>query len=356
MAKEPRNYNRVKCVRKKSTLQDKSIRQRTNKRPLRNSTNANKLYSEGGRLFHFTRETHEELLEILNIVDVNLLSNDSTFQSKLIEYLKKTTIYCAKYIDEIFKNPEYKEDLKYYTCASRDRIKKVYKLVTEYRDEKDYDEFSRHVFKINLKRLLTSQSQLSNTEIGNMRDNYAKAQIQQYNSDLDRQIRNREQRREQIREQKKEEEKEEERIEEKPETITEFLKDKPTILTSSKVLTNLDDDELKAITTIYSNDSYRIDYLIRYLNNNNTIENINTIILVNFNLNDVTVLLNVKNIKKVETLVLKHQVRVVGKIKCIDISAIISLLKVIKETTILTHFEFSNFYIDLGDSDNTSIS
>ena len=353
MAKEPRNYNRVNCVRKKETLQDKSRRRQMNKRPLRNSTNANKLYSEGGRLFHFTMETHEELLQ--EILNINLLSNYSTFQDKLIEYLKKTTIYCAKYIDEIFKNPKYKEDLKYYTCASRDRIKKVYKLVTEY-IKGDFEDFNKRVFNINLKRLLTSQSQLSNTEIANMRDNDAKAQIQQYNSDLDSKKRKKEQKREQKKEEEKEEEKKEERREQNPETITDFLKDKPTILTSSKVLTYIDVNELKNITTIYSNDSNQFYKLITYLNINK-IENINTIILENFDLNNVTDLLNVENIKKVETLVLKHQVRV-GKIrKCIDISAIISLLKVIKEKTILTHFEFSNFYIDLGgDSDNTSIS
>jgi hypothetical protein len=365
MTKKPKNYNLIKCVRKKDSFQDKSRRQKTNKRPLRNSTNANKLYSEGGGGSSFysfrwritTEEELEELLkEILNIIERGdvLLSKDP---SKLIEYLKKTTTYCGKYIDEIFINTEYSKDSKYYTCASSDRIRNVYNLVTEYEKDKlvteDID-FSKRVFKINLERLLKSRLlksrlRLSNTEIDNMRDGDASERIinaRNYKYNETQRIKER-------REEKKEERIDKGRKKEKKEyaSINEILKD-TRILTSTKDLTILDDDNLKDITTIYSNDDSNLNLII-YLNTYR-IENINTIILVNFDLNYVTELLNIENIKNIKTLVLKHPVRV--GIISIEISAIISLLKVIKEKTILTHFEFSNFYIDLGDSDDTSIS
>jgi hypothetical protein len=182
MAKEPRKSNRVKEVRKKEPLKDKSQRQKANKIPLRNSANANKLYYGG---VWDTETLLENILKTVLETKVGdkLLSQEPTiftsFENYLIEYLKKTTRSCNNYIYTKFNknnNERYSFPLP---CINNVKIDSVHKLVTEYNnnippllpsahvndeDKQNFD-FNRRVFKINLERLLKGEKQLSFDEI-----------------------------------------------------------------------------------------------------------------------------------------------------------------------------------------------
>jgi hypothetical protein len=367
MAKEPRKSNRVKEVRKKEPLKDKSQRQKANKIPLRNSANANKLYS-GGR-----RDTEILLENILKTVletklGDKLLSQEPTiftsFEYYLIEYLKKTTRSCNNYIYIKFNkynNERYSFPLP---CINNVKIDSVHKLVTEYNnniplpsahvndeDKQNFD-LKRRVFKLNLEQLLKGGKQLSFDEIINMYNNDAKQreykkEVESYNAEKYMNEQN------EIKEEDRKNEEKKKKLNEYS-IISDFLKDKKTILTSSNIDKIISENLM--ITTIYLNDFSNFSNLIIKSNNLN-LKNTNTIILENFD--DVTQLfklfklLNSNNIK---TLVLKHQTRT--GIKFINISGIISLLEEIKMMTELTHFEFSNFHIDLStefNQDDTSI-
>jgi hypothetical protein len=367
MAKEPRKSNRVKEVRKKEPLKDKSQRQKANKIPLRNSANANKLYS-GGR-----RDTEILLENILKTVletklGDKLLSQEPTiftsFENYLIEYLKKTTRSCNNYIYIKFNkynNERYSFPLP---CINNVKIDSVHKLVTEYNnniplpsahvndeDKQNFD-LKRRVFKLNLEQLLKGGKQLSFDEIINMYNNDAKQreykkEVESYNAEKYMNEQN------EIKEEDRKNEEKKKKLNEYS-IISDFLKDKKTILTSSNIDKIISENLM--ITTIYLNDFSNFSNLIIKSNNLN-LKNTNTIILENFD--DVTQLfklfklLNSNNIK---TLVLKHQTRT--GIKFINISGIISLLEEIKMMTELTHFEFSNFHIDLStefNQDDTSI-
>jgi hypothetical protein len=372
MAKEPRKSNRVKEVRKKEPLKDKSQRQKANKIPLRNSANANKLYSGGGRDTEILLENILKTVLKTTLGD-KLLSQEPTiftsFENYLIEYLKKTTRSCNNYIYIKFNkynNERYSFPLP---CINNVKIDSVHKLVTEYNnnippllpsahvndeDKQNFD-FKRRVFKINLERLLKGEKQLSFDEITNMYDHDAKQRkykkvVESYNAEKDKNEKK------EIKEEDRKNEKKMKKLNEYS-IISDFLKDKKTILTSSNIDKIISENLM--ITTIYLNDFSNFSNLIINIKSNNlNLKNTNTIILENFDdLTQLFELFDLLNSNNIKTLVLKHQART-GSKKFISISDIILLLEVIKMMTELTHFEFSNFHIDLStefNQDDTSI-
>jgi hypothetical protein len=268
MAKEPRKSNRVKEVRKKEPLKDKSQRQKANKIPLRNSANANKLYSGGGRDTEILLENILKTVLETKVGD-KLLSQEPTiftsFEYYLIEYLKKTTRSCNNYIYKKFNKYNNERYSFALPCINNVKIDSVHKLVTEYnnnitllpsahvndKDKQNFD-FKRRVFKINLERLLKGEKQLSFDEITIMYNHEAAQRIyiervNSYNA-------------EKYKKDRKEINEEKMKKLNQYSIISDFLKDKKTILTSSNIDKIISEDLM--ITTIYLNDFSNFSNLI----------------------------------------------------------------------------------------------
>ena len=277
----------------------------------------------------------DRLNEVNKYQDLNL---ESDFVYYLIRYLKTITYHCNKYIDNIFSERASYSGL---TCYYYKKIDKIYNLVLKYRKEGS----DINVFKKNLLRLLNDKPELTQGELGEHYNKVAIEKKQQEAQEAD--AAKRKERRDREEKEELKVKKRYEKEKRKKEVLLTSIQNDLNCLTDSDILTLTKGKEkdLSNITKIYLVDSSsRISSLASYL------VNIDTIILENFDLEDIKEFFknldNLDNLDKIKTLVLKHD-------EFSNSSDILELLNIINKMTKLTNFEFSNFQIDLKDLQNS---
>jgi len=284
----------------------------------------------------------EKIKEIIRSKNFSSLKNDLLLY--LNAYLKKTTFHCNNYIDELFGQKSVSQGIVLpIPCLKKQKIRKIYDFLNKFNlfnvntnQDIDYKE----IFLERLLLLLNGENDLNDEKIIKKKDYLDKQELQDIKQNNDSLIR-------------KEELDNSLRIEQENENILKEIQIKEKLLIKLKKTQYclLDSDlidkkkDLSNITKIYL-ENYSSSSSISSLASK--LVNIDTIILENFDLNNIIKLLNKLNLSKIKTLVLKHQVND-GKIKTYsDDNEICDLLNIIDDRmTNLTHFEFSNFQIEI---------
>jgi hypothetical protein len=280
----------------------------------------------------------EEIKEIIRSKNFSSLKNE--FLLYLNAYLKKTTYYCNNYIDELFGQKSVSQGIVLpIPCLKKQKIRKIYDFLNKFNlfnvntnQDIDYKE----IFLERLLLLLNGENDLNDKEIIKKKDNLDKQELQDIKQKEESLIRKKEL------DNSLRIEQENEKIKKRKEKLLKKLKKNQYCLLDSDLIDNI--KGLSNITKIYL-ENYSSSLSISSLASK--LVNIDTIILENFDLNNIMKLFNKLNLSKIKTLVLKHQVND-GNIKTYSYdNEICDLLNIIDRMTNLTHFEFSNFQINI---------